>query len=430
MNSLKHKRGLNIAIIVVSVVAVLAILWRVTTPPAHYVIHPPYEMGPTPQEILKVQAAGDPLSEKLLVEITELPGSDDIILQEEHGRAFVTGMDGWIWKVDLKKKTAERSFDAPLMASGARQVPGDADKIVFCASHLFGETYPKNEQVGIYELTISTKTLRPLLTRVPIVPKAYKKPAGNDGMVYAPQGSPFRLSIDKMNNANSMPAMFCNDLDISRDGKRIYFSEPFAYEGASMGGGAVGEAIALGRNGKLWCLNFADRTIDLVAEGYSFVDGVLLEHEKDNRDDKENSVLITETIKFRIMRLYLTGKRAGQDEVVWKDLPGMPDGLDRDTKGRIWIGLLKKRSGLVNFIHKHPWIKPLFLRLPESWVPAGKSTGIMALSSDASQVLYFTPHDGKAINDISVVVPGKERIYLPRFDRRSHGLYSMKNPLD
>lgn len=428
MSSLKRRRGLNIGIIFVVVAALLVILWEVTTPPAHYVIHPPYEMGPTPPETLKALAPGDPLSEKLLVEMRELPGYDDVVLQEDLGRAFVTAMDGWIWKVDLNQKTAERFVDPPLMAAGARQMPGDMDKIVFCSSHLFGEKYPKNEHVGIYELTISTKAIRPLLTRVPVVPQSFNRPAGNDGRVYAPKGSPFRLSIDKMNNENSMPAMFCNDLDVSRDGKRIYFTEPFAYPGASMGGGAVGEAIALGKNGKLWCLNLEDRTIDLVAQGYSFADGVLLEY--GNSGSRETSVLITETIKFRMMRLFLDGERAGRDQVVWKDLPGMPDGLDRDSKGRIWIGLLKKRSGLVNLIHKHPWIKPLFLRLPESWIPAGKSTGIMALSSDASKVLYYAPHDGKAINDISVVVPGKDRIYLPRFDRSSRGFYSMKHPLD
>jgi sugar lactone lactonase YvrE len=165
-----------------------------------------------------------------------------------------------------------------------------------------------------------------------------------------------------------------------------------------------------------------------VGQGYTFVDGVLLEYS--NGGDRETSVLITETVKFRILRFFLDGEQAGHDQVVWKDLPGMPDGLDRDSRGRIWVSLLKKRSNFVNWVHKHPFIKPLVMRIPQKWLPEGKDTGIIAFSSDCSKVLYHTMHKGTAIDNISVVVPGSERIYLPRFDRGSKGLYSMKNPLD
>ena len=182
--------------------------------------------------------------------------------------------------------------------------------------------------MGIYELTISTKAIRPLVNRAPILPSPPGVPPGNQGVVYAGQ-SHFSRPLDELNNDNSRPLKFCNDLDISRDGKRIYFSEPFAYEGASMGGGALGEAITLGKNGLLWCLNLDDNTIACVARGYTFLDGVLLE---EGPDKKEISILITETVKFRILRLYLFGEKAGQDEVVQKDLPGMPDGLDYDSK--------------------------------------------------------------------------------------------------
>lgn len=424
-----HNRNklLRITIIVVSLFAALPILWIASAPPPHFVIPPPFAMGGIPQGIVNAEAPGDPLSERLSVEIRELPGHDDIVLQEDLGRAFATCMDGWIWIIDLNRKTANRFVDPPLMASGARQVPGTIDRIVFCASFLYGESYPKNEKVGIYELAISNKTVRPLLNRVPVITSSFNKPGGNEGMVYA-DGRPYRMAIARMNNTNSRRLMFCNDLDISRDGKRIYFSEPFAYQGASMGGGAIGEAITLGKNGLLWCLNLEDNSVSLVGQGYTFVDGVLLEY--GNGGNRETSVLITETVKFRILRLFIKGEQAGRDQIVWKDLPGMPDGLDRDSKGRIWVSLLKKRSSFINWIHKNPCIKPLLLRIPQNWLPAGKQTGIIAFSSDCSKALYYSLHNGKAINDISVVVPGRERIYLPRFDRSSSGLYSMKNPLD
>jgi hypothetical protein len=425
MGFFANKRGKAISITLIALFAAGVILWSATAPPPYIRIHPPIEMGEVPQEVTDVQAEGDPLGE-LLAEMMDLPGHDEIVLQEDLGRAFVTCMDGKIWKVDFAANTAEPFVDPPLMAAGARQMPGDPDTIVFCASYLHGATYPEGEQVGIYKLSISTKQVAPLLTRAPVIPETCTIPGENTGAVYT--GENFKaLKIDKMTEQNSRALMFCNDLDVSRDGKRIYFSEPFAYEGASMGGGAVAEAISLGKNGMLWRLDLEDGSIGLVGRGYSFLDGVLLEYEN---GDRESSVLITETIKFRILRLHLEGAKAGKDRVLWKDLPGMPDGLDRDAQGRVWAGLLKRRSPLVNFIHANPWIKPLFLRIPPSMIPAGKETGIIAFSPDCSQALYATMHDGSLMNDVSVVVPGRDRIYLPRFDQESHGLYSMENPLN
>lgn len=403
-----------------------AVWWFAAAPPKELVIAPPVDMGPVPQAIMDVMAPGDPLADGITVEAPTLPGHDEIIFQPEQGRAFVTCMDGKIWRVDLANKTADPFVDPPLMPAGARQMPGDVNTLVFGSSYLHGQKYPANERVGIYKLDIPSKRITPLLLRVPILPEQYQVPQGNEGLVLA--GRTFQaVKINSLGESNSRPLMFCNDLDISRDSKRIYFSEPFAYEGAAMGGATVAEAISLGHNGLLWRLDLENNTVGLVGRGYAFADGVLLEYAQ---GEKETSVLITQTTKFRIVRLMLSGPEAGKDHVLWKDLPGMPDGMDRDAQGRIWVGLLKKRSGLINWVHRNPWIKPLFLRIPTALLPVSKDTGILGLSADCSKALYCTMHDGKAIRDISVVVPSGGRLYLPSFDRQSRGLHSIENPLN
>ena len=64
----------------------------------------------------------------------------------------------------------------------------------------------------------------------------------------------------------------------------------------------------------------------------------------------ENAIFFTETTKFRIHKTYFTGKKAGTSELIWDNLPGLPDGMDRDINGNIWVGIIKERSSLINWV--------------------------------------------------------------------------------
>ena len=45
-------------------------------------------------------------------------------------------------------------------------------------------------------------------------------------------------------------------------------------------------------------------------------------------------VLVAETFRYRIRRYWLTGPRAGEDEVFADNLPGFPDGVSGDGRGQ------------------------------------------------------------------------------------------------
>jgi hypothetical protein len=55
-------------------------------------------------------------------------------------------------------------------------------------------------------------------------------------------------------------------------------------------------------------------------------------------------------------------------------------------------------------------------------------TGMLALSKNARTPLYFAAHDGSRVREISVVVPGKDRLYLPSFAIDNRGLVTMPYP--
>ena len=423
------KRLFKIFLFVTLVVIVITLVWWVgTTPPDYLRSAPAYVIGEVPESILKVKASGDPIGDTLITIAPEIRGYDDVILQEDKGRAFVTGRDGWIWIVDLETGEAEQFVDAPLMAAGAHELPGDEDKICFCSSYLYGSTYPDDERVGLYQVDLNTKEITPLALRVPLPPEPPIPTGTNQGTFYT-RATEKPLAMADMDDSNSRPIVFCNDVAVSSDGLRFYFSEPFSYEGASMGGGAVGEAITLGNNGRLWKYDAEAQTVSLVAHGYNFVDGVLLEESEQNGVTREHAVLISETTKFRLLRLHLEGEKAGEDEVVWDALPAMPDGLERDAAGNIWIGMIKQRSGLITWIHANPWIKPLMLRLPLELLPVPTVTSVFVISPDGATPLWYAEHPGTKIQDIAVVIPGKTDIYLANFAEETPGLHRMPNPL-
>ena len=402
------------------VAAALGLWWVLAAPPAHHVVAPAYEIGAPPDAIAAVARAGDDVGRTVTRTAFELPGYDDIVLQEARGRAFATAVDGFVWTVDLATGHAERLIDVPLMPAGARAVPGDPDRLLFCAARYGTRRDHPAQAPGLYELTISIPEVREVAIRVPREPAPPGPATASGGRVVA--GAAVReVALADLTEANSRPVAFCNDLDVGPGGRYVYFSEPFDYPGASMGPGAVAEAITLARNGRLWRVDRERETIALVAERYTFLDGVLIE-------PGGQSVLITETPKFRLLRLHVAGPKAGTDEIVWESLPGMPDGLDRDGAGRIWIGLVRMRTPLATWVHAHPWVKPLLLRLPAALLPVPHDTGILALSPDAATPLYLTAHDGSRVAEIAVVVPGAERLYLPSFALANRGLVTMPYP--
>lgn len=402
--------------------------WMASAPPSTIVPAEPYRVPDVP-EAVRAADAGDWLATSLTRTGDALPGHDEVLLQEHLGRAFVSARDGWIWQVDLPSGAAKPWLKAPMSPTGARAIPGTDDRFLLCAARLDDERYPPEVNPGVYEVTISTRSVRPLALRVPILPErspsTVARPEGNAGVVHAP--SPLAdLAFASMTESNSRRIEFCNDLDVSADGERVYFSEPFPHPGAASGTGAVSEAISLARNGRLWRVDLARGAVGLVAEDYCFLDGVLLEPPVDGR---EPSVLITETAKFRIVRLHLGGPKAGRDEVLWAGLPGLPDGLDRDAEGRVFVALIKERSPVATWAHAHPWLKPLLLRLPRSLLPVPTATGFLVLSPDASRVLFYTQHDGSKARDLSVIVPGRDGLYLSTFDPASRGLLRTPSPL-
>jgi sugar lactone lactonase YvrE len=385
-------------------------------------VPPKFEVGPIPQSILDVKTDNDFIYDTVKTIAPEIGGYDDVFLNEDETVAYTTGRDGWIWKVDLKTEKAERFVDVPVMAAGLHHIPGEATKIITTNSRRGGQQYPEGEEVGLYTLDLATKEVTALVTRVP----HYDDPTEP---TVIPIDQQERVRVDSLDDSNSRPLAITNDAAVSADGKRVYFTESYVTDGATMGGpGSIATVVMLGNSGRLWMYDFEDQTVGLVGAGYAFTDGILMEADADG-DGIEDSVLMTDNVRFQLHRLHLSGDRAGESEVLWKDLPGLGDGMRRDSKGRIWVTFIAERSPQLDYAHMNPEVKPFLMKHPQL-ISMAPTNSILLLSPDASTPLWFTSHYQTRVTSIAAVTPGKAGLYLSNFSESTPGLHRIDIPLE
>lgn len=415
---------MNKLLLCVVLVSLIVLWWIAAAPRPEIQIAPSVVFDPSTAESVAAVDRSAEFAEGLEHFSSDLPHYDDVVFIAAGTKALVTATDGKIWVVDLSTHSAKPFVDAPLMAFGIHEAPGEPNHIYFCASHSYGAT-PPGEAVGLYRLTLDTRAIEPIALKVPDTtidrehPKVYA-----DDQTKAPE-----LRRDG-SGGPSRSLVVCDNLEVSEDGRRIYFSEPFSYKNVSLDD-AIDEAIALNRGGRLWRHDLDSGTTRLIAEGFHFINGVL--YDLHPGKPREESVLVTQTSLFRLTRFHLSGPKAGTADVVLDGLTGMDDGMDRDSTGRIWLAMFRHRSGLLTWLHANSWAKPLFMRLPFDRMALPQRTGVIVVGPDGRTPQYAATYEGPRLSAVASAVPGAGGIYLANeslreSDRDQTGIVRLKWP--
>jgi sugar lactone lactonase YvrE len=210
-----------------------------------------------------------------------------------------------------------------------------------------------------------------------------------------PDGTVTELATD----AAGRDVVFADDLYVE-DGT-VYFTD------ASRHALFQDELMELQDTGRLLAYDReADETTVLV-NGLGFANGIAL-----GPDDE--SLLVTETSRYRVSRYWHTGELEGRIERFTTNLVGYPDNIDRDPDGGYWVAIPSLRDPALERLHRRPWLKRQLGKLPETVLEqlSGDAYGLV-LKLDEEGTVVDSLHDPTGgVHGVTSATPHEGALYL------------------
>lgn len=151
-------------------------------------------------------------------------------------------------------------------------------------------------------------------------------------------------------------------------------------------------------------------------------------------------MLLSETGTYRILKLDLaklslvrtasghTGvptlaqaMQQGAATVLLDNLPGYPDNLMRGEGGRIWVGLTKPRSPVIDAAARHPMLRSITLRLPRALWPVPKAYGHLIAFDDHGKVLADLQDPQGAYPETTAATEADGKLFVQSLNARTLG---------
>jgi sugar lactone lactonase YvrE len=241
---------------------------------------------------------------------------------------------------------------------------------------------------------------------------------GPDGTLYVADAFKGLLAIDPAGKikvlateANGVPFAFTDDVDFADDGK-LYFSDASNKFGF---GHHMEDFLEHGARGRLLRYDPDTGQTDVLLDGLQFANGVAT-------SPGATFVLVNETGSYRVTRYWLKGPKAGQHDIFFDNLPGIPDGISRGYEGVYWVALFSPRLKDVDQISDKPFIRKIAMRLPQALQPKPVMMGFALGLNAEGQAIYNLQDSGtNAYAPITSVEQYGDTLYLGSLLQKSIG---------
>ena len=212
---------------------------------------------------------------------------------------------------------------------------------------------------------------------------------------------------------------FADDVDTAPDGT-VFFSDAstrFPLERIHL------EPLEARPWGRLLRYDPRDDRTEVVLDGLYFANGVAV-----SRDGA--FVLVAETFRYRIRRIWISGARAGQDEVFADNLPGFPDGVSLNPRGNFWVAISSIRNDLLDrVLHPRPWLKRLAARLPAPLLSGARAYGlVLEIGPDGTLLRSLHDPTGETFPYVTSVEEWDGTLYLGSVEGSAVGRLPLTRP--
>eukprot|EP00667_Euglena_gracilis_P015110 EG_transcript_15697 len=208
------------------------------------------------------------------------------------------------------------------------------------------------------------------------------------------------------------PILFADDLAIASD-QTIYFTDASRIPPTQSVTGlwstlspAILDFMTGHPTGRLLRYDPANHTTTVLLEDIWFANGVALSSD-------ESFVAIAETYRFRVLRYWLKGPKAGTSDVLVDRLPGCPDGVDAAVGGGFWVAIPTPAPAATKFLVKYRPLRAFVARLGKAVQPALVPWATIVKVSEAGEVLDCL-HDpkGERVTAPSAVKEHGGKLYI------------------
>ncbi|GAA1929888.1 SMP-30/gluconolactonase/LRE family protein [Nocardioides hwasunensis] len=296
------------------------------------------------------------------------PGAEDVVVGLD-GTVFTGTEDGAIWAVDPASGSVRRVADTGGRPLGIELLGGD---LLVC-----------DAVRGVLRVAPATGAVDVLVGEV--------------------DGGPMR---------------FCNNAAVATDGT-IWFSDSSLHHGITQW---KDDFVQDTRTGRL-IRRDPDGTVTVALDGLAFSNGVALAAD-------ESYVAVAECRGRTVVRLWLTGPRAGERDHLVTDLPGYPDNISRGSDGLVWVTVASPVDPVVEALVRAPMaLRRLVTKVPEALQPRPKRTIRVQAYADDGRLVHDLdlqqPEHGPGYHMVTGVREHDGRVWMGSLEEAAVAVYDL-----